>query len=174
MLEVYKKGSFEEIYKIMQKSFPVSEIRSKSGQEELLYDNRYKIYCYKKDAVIVGVLCVWEIEIGCFLEHFAILPHLRGQGIGSDMLKEFLATVKQGELIFLEAEPITDDVTQRRINFYKRMGFYLNNYDYCQPAFSPTLPAVPLKIMTYGKPLSEEEFLAVKRSVYSEVYHQKI
>ncbi len=174
MLEVYGNEGFEEIYAVMQMSFPTSEIRSKGGQEELLKDNRYKIYCYKEDAAIVGVLCVWEIEVGYFLEHFAILPHLRGRGIGSAMLKEFLAAAKQGELIFLEAEPITDGITQRRINFYKRMGFYLNNYDYCQPAFSPTLPAVPLKIMTYGKPLNEDEFLAVKRAVYSEVYHQKI
>ena len=90
------------------------------------------------------------------------------------MLKEFIAFAKDSKSIFLEAEPIVDEITLRRINFYKRSGFYLNGYEYCQPSFGPSLPEVPLKIMTYGKAVNEEEFLEIKRSVYAEVYNKKI
>lgn len=174
MLEVYSGNNFEEIYSIMKKSFPKSEIRSKKGQEELLKDKRYKLFCYKKEGTLVGILCVWHITAGYFLEHFAVLPEFRGKGIGFNMLKEFIAFAKDGKKVFLEAEPIVDEITLRRINFYKRSGFYLNGYEYCQPSFGPSLPAVPLKIMTYGKAVSEEEFLEIKRSVYTEVYNKKI
>jgi GNAT superfamily N-acetyltransferase len=173
MLEVFNGANFDVVYDIMQKSFPNSEIRSKNGQRALLKDARYTIYCYKKEDTLVGVLCVWEIGVGCFLEHFAILPEFRGAGIGGNMLQEFVENRnKKGGLIFLEAEPITDDITARRIAFYKRNGFFVNDYDYCQPAFAPTLPAVPLKIMTYGRAISEQEFNRLKNSVYVEVYNQ--
>ena len=173
MLEVFNGVNFDAVYDIMQKSFPISEIRSKRGQKALLNDARYTIFCCKKANALVGVLCVWEIGVGCFLEHFAILPEFRGAGIGSEMIQEFIENRKaNGGLIFLEAEPITDDITARRIAFYKRNGFFVNDYDYCQPAFSPSLPAVPLKIVTYGRGISEEEFNKVKRCVYVEVYNQ--
>jgi ribosomal protein S18 acetylase RimI-like enzyme len=173
MLEVFNGSNFDAVYDIMQKSFPNSEIRSKNGQRALLKDKRYTIYCYKKNGALVGVLCAWEIGVGCFLEHFAVLPEFRGCGIGADMLQEFINKRKnQGGFIFLEAEPITDELTARRVAFYKRNGFLVNDYEYCQPAFSPTLPAVPLKILTYGKAINEQEFNRVKSSVYVEVYNQ--
>ena len=59
MLEVFNGVNFDAVYDIMQKSFPVSEIRSKRGQRALLNDARYTIYCYKKANAMVGVLCVW-------------------------------------------------------------------------------------------------------------------
>ena len=173
MLKLYNGGNFDVIYNIMKKSFPNSEIRSKRGQKALLKDERYTIYCYEKEGVFVGILCVWQIQAGVFLEHFAVLPEFRNMGIGSHMLKEIVSLDENKErFIFLEAEPVTDEMTLRRIDFYKRNGFFVNDYEYCQPAFSPNLPAVPLKIMTYGRAVSEGEFNQIKRSIYVEVYNK--
>ena len=107
-----------------------------------------------------------------FLEHFAVHPSYRGMGIGSKLLKEVISSLSG--LCFLEVEPPISELQKRRVEFYKRQGFFINVYQYFQPAFSKTLPAVPLKIMTYGKEIDEKEFLKIKNLVYKEVYHQDL
>ena len=163
-------GDFNKIYGIMEQSFPKSEIRSFDGQRALLKEDRYKIYCEYEKEEIVAFIALWDLGEYKFLEHFAVHPNYRGKGIGSKLLNEVTACVDG--LCFLEVEPPISELQKRRVEFYKRQGFFINAYQYFQPAFSKTLPAVPLKIMTYGKELDEKEFLKIKNLVYKEVYHQ--
>ena len=174
MPEKMRDDEFDAVFAIMEQSFPKDEYRPYEEQRALLADPRYTLYVHRaKGGEVDAFLAVWQFEAFAFLEHFAVLPEFRGAGIGSEMLQEFIENRKaNGGLIFLEAEPITDDITARRIAFYKRNGFFVNDYDYCQPAFSPSLPAVPLKIVTYGREITKEEFNKVKRCVYVEVYNQ--
>ena len=172
MLEIVNGENFGLIYQLMKESFPTSEIRSFKGQKALLKDERYKIYGYRENGELIGVICAWDFEERLFLEHFAVAPEYRNRGIGYNMLKNLLANYKG--LAFLESEPPESDLQKRRIDFYKRCGFFVNDYPYCQPAFSKKLPAVPLKIMSYQKTLSYEEFMKVKTLIYKEVYHQKV
>ena len=171
MLMEYDKKGFYKIYNIMKKSFPKSEVRSYFGQKALLKDNRYKILIKKKDKKIIGVICVWTFENLSFIEHFAIDKKYRNCGYGSEMLKEISSMVSG--YICLEVEPPVSSLQQRRVDFYIRNGFFINDYDYCQPAFSEKYGKVPLKIMTYGKSISKAEFDFIKGIIYKEVYHQK-
>ena len=163
---------FNKIYSIMEQGFPKSEIRSFSGQKALLKDSRYKIYCEYDNEEIIAFIAVWDLCEYKFLEHFAVHPSYRGMGIGSKLLKEVISSLSG--LCFLEVEPPISELQKRRVEFYKRQGFFINVYQYFQPAFSKTLPAVPLKIMTYGKEIDEKEFLKIKNLVYKEVYHQDL
>ena len=172
MLKIFEGKNFNLIYDLLKQSFPISEIRSFNGQKQLLKDSRYKIYCRYCEETLVGVICAWHFEGFIFLEHFAVAPEYRNNGIGFSMIKSLLSNSK--ELAFLEAEPPQTQLQKRRVNFYERCGFFINDYEYCQPAFSKYLPAVPLKIMSYGKSLSFEEFSQIKNLIYKEVYHQKV
>lgn len=172
MLEVFNCENFNEIYGIMKQSFPKSEIRSLRGQKALLKDERYKIYCQKEKGEIIGFLCVWNLENYYFLEHFAVKESHRNKGVGKQILSEVVKGLNG--IVFLEVEPPETLLQKRRVEFYIRQGFFINDYEYCQPAFSKTLPAVPLKIMTYGREITREEFLMVKSKIYKEVYHQKV
>lgn len=44
MLEELKKEDFDEVYAIMESSFPESEIRTKEGQRKLLDLDAYRLY----------------------------------------------------------------------------------------------------------------------------------
>ena len=170
MVKTFLENDFNKIYDIMKKSFPTSEIRSFKGQKELLKDDRYTIYCSYDEDKVIGVLCVWSLNGFFFLEHFAVHPDYRNKGVGTKLIKEVCE--KLNGFVFLEVEPPETLIQKRRVDFYKRLGFFINDYEYFQPSFGKDLPAVPLKIMTYGKEVNMDEFLKIKEVVYREVYHQ--
>lgn len=103
-----------------------------------------------------------------FLEHLATDPDLRGQGIGAKLLAYL--TSDESRTVCLEAEPPESEITRRRIAFYNRNGFYLNEHPYIQPPISKGRNPVPLMIMTHGRKIDKGEFVKVRNLLYREVY----
>ena len=50
-----------------------------------------------------------------------------------------------------------DELRQRRINFYRRVGFALNLHPYVQPAYEKSTSPVPLLVMTYPEAITEPD-----------------
>lgn len=169
MLRPIKKGEFAGVYGIMEKSFPDDERRNKKEQRALLDEEGYTIYILPdEDDSIKGFIAVWQFEDFGYIEHFAVDEKYRCMGLGSVMLSE--AVKKLGKMVCLEVEPPCGGMTARRVGFYERNGFVLNDYPYIQPAFSPEKKAIPLKIMTYGRAVDEAEFEKIKNTLYKRVY----
>lgn len=169
MLYLSDREDFEEVYDIMLDSFPESERRGRKEQFDLLSDARYKIAVRRGgDGRICAFLAYWELNGITFLEHFAVAEHLRGGGLGGAFLDELTESLKG--TICLEAELPETDIAARRIAFYERHGFFLNDYRYVQPPLGEGRAAQPLKIMSYGKTLTAEEFEHIRAEVYAAVY----
>ena len=66
-----------------------------------------------------------------------------------------------------------NDTARRRIGFYKRCGFSLNEYPYIQPSLGEGKSPVPLLIMTTGGEIDEECFAKLRDELYSVVYECK-
>ena len=161
-------GEFSRVWEIMQESFPADERRPFAQQKELLKKQEYKIYVLRNQNSVQGFIAVWELEGLLFIEHFAMDKACRNQGFGSKLLSYI--TDKYTRTICLEVEIPTDELTYRRVEFYKRNGFYLNTYDYIQPPLSEGQEAVPLMIMTYKSERTFEEFSSIRALLYKEVY----
>ena len=67
------------------------------------------------------------------IEHFAIFKELRDKGYGTKFLNSFLQNTSK-DIIF-EIEPVTDEITTRRANFYLRLGFKFSDVEYYQPNY---------------------------------------
>ncbi len=159
---------FEQVFEIMEKSFPEEEFRTKQSQYELLYLDYYNIKCVKNDEnEVVGFISFFEFDRFVHIDHFAISPSMRNSGIGSKMLADFMKNTNK--LIILEVEPPIDEISKRRINFYKRHGFVFCNFDYIHPPIRPNTEAVPLKIMS-TQILSEGNFDFIKEVLFEKVY----
>lgn len=171
MLKKITDKEFEKVYKILSDSFPKNELRPKGNMKRTMENKKYIVYSYG-DKDIKGITAVWELDGFLFIEYLAVNEKFRNNGIGSEILKELCDTYKCP--LCLEVEPPESDITKRRIEFYKRNGFYLNLYPYEQPAYSEKQAAVPLMIMTTGKEISEEQFLITRREIYKEVYNKTI
>ena len=161
---------FDHIYDILQSSFPKDERRGYEAQKQLLKHPNYRIYVWEQFGKICAFISFWKIDGFAFVEHFAVAESYRNCGLGSKMLctlKETLCV-----RICLEVELPETDLARRRVEFYKRNGFYYNAYEYEQPAYSKDQVAVPLRIMSTMAPLTEVEFINVKKQIYKMVYQK--
>lgn len=160
---------FESFFRVMEKSFPDIERRNCEGQKEIFDEDEYKVTGYKnKEDDVTAFIASWNFEDFNFIEHFAVDEELRGKGIGSSLISEFLKD--SAKKIVLEVEYPEDDISKRRIEFYKKIGMKLNEYEYVQPPLQEGKDLLPLKIMSYPDELSEVEFKDIRRQIYKKVY----
>jgi len=165
MIEKLDIKEFDTVYDLMERSFPLEEYRPYEGQKALLCDPSYGIYVTKEKGKILGFGAVWQMEEWLFLEHLAVDPQCRNQGIGGQLLGHFAA-----KRCCLEVELPENDIARRRIGFYERNGFFLNGYPYMQPSLGEDRDPVPLRIMTSEGTIAPEEFTRLKKLLYSRVY----
>lgn len=170
MLEKLKQEEFENVYAIMERSFPEDERRTKEEQRALLDNPLYHLYILRDEVSldVKAFVAVWKLDMVVFVEHLAVNPQFRNGGLGSLILKELMQIYD--EKICLEVEPPIEEMAKRRIGFYERNGFFLNSYDYMQPPISEGRRSIPLLIMTSGSEVTEEEFGKIRDLLYSRVY----
>ena len=165
--------NFEAIFKIMDEAFPDGEMRTYKGQKKLLENEKYHIHEELDEyGDLVGFLAYWTLDSCVFFEHLAVSSKLRGQGIGKNIL---LKNIKDARLpIFLEVEPPETELAKRRIAFYERLGFCLNDFYYEQPPLRGNQTAQKLLIMSYPEPIAAEKFAKYKKEIYTNVYNTTI
>jgi N-acetylglutamate synthase-like GNAT family acetyltransferase len=161
--------TFQKSLVIYQNSFPKNERRETLQQSALLYNDSYNFFSIEENKKIIGLIAVWNLGNYLFVEHFAVREDLRNNGLGSKIIKKYL---KNSDCpIVLETElPEAGDMAKRRIGFWRRCGFTLNEYKYLQPAYSPDKSPVPLFLMTYPRAISQTEFTKIRKNIYLEVY----
>ncbi len=161
------KQKFDEIFAILEDSFYESEYRTYDQQKALLDKSYYNVFIKEENGKILGFIMNWTFDTFCFIDHFAISKEYRNKGLGSTILQEFISQVNVP--VVLEVENDDSELSLRRIEFYKRNGFYLSDCIYMQPPFKPNLDAVELRMMSTVK-LNTEEYLENKKIVFKEVY----
>ena len=70
---------------------------------------------------LVGFFIYWDLEDSYYIHFIAVFPELRNRKIGQKVLDWCLENLHLP--VFLESEIPYDEITQRRLNFYKRNGF---------------------------------------------------
>ena len=98
-------------------------------------------------------------------ESWAVYWYLCGSDLESN---GGFATMDLSEM--MEVELPETEMAARRIGFYERNGFYYNDYFYMQPPIAEGRNAIPLRLMTTGGPLDEEEFSRMQGLLYKNVY----
>lgn len=117
----------------------------------------------------IGVIAWWQFDTLRFIEHLATLPAVRGEGYGERILHEFASA--QLSPIILEVEHPTCEMSRRRIGFYERNGFALNDYPYSHPPYHTNQKEfVSLMLMSYPRAISASEAEDFKRECYSKVH----
>lgn len=169
MIEKLRFQEFDSIYHLMKMNFPCDEYRTYEEQKTLLNNPIYSIYVLRADSQdIKAFIAVWEFNKFAYIEHFVVSSNYRNGGIGTNILNELVELL--GKIVCLEVEPPETEMASRRIGFYKRNKFFLNEYSYMQPPISQGKNAIPLFIMTSGSKVDEKTFEKIKSTLYTDVY----
>lgn len=170
LLQKLETAQFDEVFPIMEASFPLEEYRPYEEQKALLDDSAYAIYGHieEKTGKVNAFLSVWDFDTLGYIEHFAVDPACRSAGLGGKLLDEMVNLF--GKPVCLEVEPPENEMTTRRVGFYKRHGFFLNPYPYMQPSISKGRSPIPLLLMTSGSAIDTQAFETIKTLLYRRVY----
>ncbi len=171
MLTAFDKKDFKQLYSILLESFPPDELRSRHEHLALLDEPDYKVWAHYNGQELQGFLTVWMLTEFAFVEHFAVKSSCRNSGLGSRMLQAL--SQKLGKPLCLEAELPETDMARRRLDFYRRNGFAVNEYPYFQPALEEGKSPVSLHILTTGGPVSAGAFNGLVTEIYKTVYKGK-
>lgn len=161
-------SEFDEVYQLFEDSFIPSELRPYKLMKEL-FNHEFVIYAYKKDNEILSALIVWEFNECVFIENFATLKTMRNLGLGSKMLT-YIKNIYKDYLIVLEVEEPVHNEEIRRVHFYKKNGFYFNDYCYVQPVLRTGYPGVMLYLMSYPSHIDTMEYENIKNILFNQVY----
>ena len=146
------------VWNVYISSFPPHERRGVLSHENATKNQSF----YSKVAIdesnnFLALLFYWRAEDIIYIEHLAVNPQNRGANIGTQIMKLFIEE-HSGCTIILEIEPPVTEITQRRLNFYKKLGFRENKYEYTHPSYSRDIFTHNLEILSHPKELKQLEY----------------
>lgn len=156
-IRIYSKDDryFKEAMEIYKSSFPIFEQRTLKSQTDVLENKQYYCSVICENDELIGILFYWEYDKYRYIEHLAISKELRGKNYGSKILEKFCQSNKN---TILEIDIPIDDISIKRLNFYSKLGFKIQNFEHIHPPYRKEYEGHSLKVMSYNKDLSEEEY----------------
>lgn len=157
---------FKESWQLYESAFPHEERRALVNHALAMAHEPHFVCLHLRDAQgFVGILFYWVFSQCVYVEHLAIAPARRGQGLG----KNALSLLQQHDLpIVLEIEPVTDAATARRLRFYEGVGFHRLVAEHYQLPYHCGEPPLRLELLSYPQAAGvallasfEEDFLAM-------------
>ena len=143
----YAKDLYED-------SFPLDERRVFEINFEMIETKNFDFFVVidsSESPKPIGIISLWYFRDYIYIEHFAIDKKERLKGYGKEVIKNIIDGIKMP--IIIEVEPPNDIISEKRIEFYKGLGFDLLNYHYTQPPYSKEKNPIELNIMVYDKNL---------------------
>lgn len=157
---------------ILREAFPESERRDMAEIRSCLETAPLQLLTASREGQVLAVLLVWNLPDVIFLENFAVRADCRGQGIGAELLGQVAEFWNKPQV--LEVEIPQTDRQRRRIAFYQRCGFFLNQtYPYRMPNLHGDGPAMPLHLMSRPKPLTDDQAAQMERILWEQAYFGK-
>lgn len=135
----------DELFALYVETFPPEERRELKTLEEMLDEKRMYFSLILRDNQPVGLIVYWDFGRFIYIEHLALFPHMRGIGIGKEVMQ---ILQKAGSPILLEVEIPYDEQSEVRVNFYNRCGFWKLNIDYLQPPYREGECPLPMMLFS--------------------------
>lgn len=133
-----------EWWQLYEAAFPACERRGAAQHAAALADPAFHcLHLADSQGGFCGLLSYWNLDSLCYVEHLAIVPERRGQGLG----RQVLALLPRP--LILEIEPVVDAVTARRLAFYESCGLERLPQHHVQLAYQAGQLDVPLWLLSF-------------------------
>ncbi|MDD8048865.1 MAG: GNAT family N-acetyltransferase [Thomasclavelia sp.] len=153
--QLLKEEEIDDYYNFLTKYFPQLEIRSYEDTcLHLKNDNIVEVN--KNNNEFISIVSYYKLDKYIYIEYLAVNSKYQSIGLGSKTLKYLQNKYSN---IILEVELIEDEITKRRVDFYKRNNFKYNEQEYWIGPINKELnKKVELKLMSYPSKLNDIEF----------------
>lgn len=164
-------GELADLYEVhMKRDFPKAELKPLKALQALTEQGFYQSYgLFGPDGALMAYALYWTAGPDhdyVMLDYFAVLPHLRNAGVGSELLGDMLRRFcVDGKGVFGEVEiPDTGDeavdgLRRRRLGFYARAGLR-------QMGYTTKIFTVPFLVLAYGPDISDDDLMDTHRAIY--------
>ncbi|GHU86094.1 N-acetyltransferase [Bacteroidia bacterium] len=161
--------NIKSIKNLYETAFPLDERRDFEVLQKLFSEeNDMHIQIEHLNNDLLGFIIYWTFEQFIYVEHFAISEIFRGSGHGTKMFNVFL---KKAQFpVVLEVELPKNNVTEKRIQFYERLGMIQLHIPYTQPPYSVDKNMIEMRIMSSDDLVNEIEFEKMKNVIFEKVY----
>lgn len=167
------KNRWQQVWDLYESSFPVAERRKADDHLRACSDTLFYPISAWEGNKLIGILFYWEWDSYRYLEYLAVNPELRGQGFGSELLRYLRDS---NHTIILEIDPLINELSVRRLQFYERAGFTLTPYRFMHLPYRAESQSQELLILSYPKMITKEQhnhflkFIDERVIVYCEGY----
>jgi len=144
----------DKVWKLYEESFPLAERRKKEDHLRASEDNRFFPVSAWDEDQLIGIIFYWEWDTYRYIEYLAVNPEIRSQGFGSQILRSICDS---GHTIILEIDPLVNDLSVRRLQFYERAGFALTPYRFVHLPYRLEAEPQELLILSYPKMITKEQ-----------------
>ena len=158
---------FHKAWELYNDAFPFEERRLLDHQSYTLQNDHYHFDIVIDENQFMGFILWWDFDTHRFVDHFATAIEQRNKGVGKIILKEFIDY--EDKPVILEVELPVSNVNKRRIKFYERLGFKLNQHHYEMPPLREDQSPLLLLLMSYPSIISEKDV-----DLFVEKYHHII
>lgn len=152
-------------YRRLEESFPPEERRPFADFCRVWEDARFSLFFAREGGEEVGLISLWQFSDFVFVEHLAVYPEQRGGGYGGKIMRAVSAA---HPALVLEIEPPTEGDKLRRWEFYRRLGFVMNDFPYFQPAYSAGGEKLEMRLLSLPMPLKNPQNVIAE--IYRAVY----
>ncbi len=159
---------FAECWELYEASFPPVERRTLACQQAAMGDPAFRCLRLSVQGALAGIAFYWQTQSFLYVEHLAIHPARRGQGLGHKALELLCG---QGLPLILEIEPVVDAATERRWRFYRSAGFHQLPYHHLQPVYRRGDAPLQLTLLSYPHAMTADEVADYERFMRKSVGH---
>lgn len=143
---------FSQAWELYLEAFPPEERKTFEAQTRIMKNPMYHYDVIVVENELIGFLLWWDLEEVRYVDHFATVKKQRNKGYGKLILEKFMNDREKP--VLLEVELPESSLNERRIKFYERIGFKLNQHHYQLPIFNEGEPALQFLVMTYPELIS--------------------
>ena len=145
---------WDKVWKLYEMSFPVAERRKLRDHIRACENEYFHPLSVWENNELLGIVFYWQWDNYRYIEYLAVAPELHGRGYGAQIIKH----IRDSEhIIMLEIDPLINELSVRRLQFYERAGFTLTPYRFMHLPYRLDGAPQELLILSYPKMISKEQ-----------------
>lgn len=145
---------WNKVWDLYEESFPIAERRKLEDHKRASKNPLFHPTSVWENGVLLGLVFYWEWDNYRYIEYLAVASKMRKHGYGFQIIKHVR---NEKYTTILEIDPLANELSVRRLQFYERVGFTLTPYRFVHLPYRLESDPQELLILSYPKMITKEQ-----------------